>query len=116
MIVCCISNVEWLLKNQGLKNQSIDIIGVMPLSVLDENQEQAENQIFTLEFSLKSVAESFETEANDMFEAASKAGIFLSKFQRSTYNVDHLKGQPYWEPDELGLTIKEKVLQKSHVL
>lgn len=65
---------------------------------------------------LKSVAESFEKEANDMFEAASQAGIFLSKFQRSTYNVDHLKGQPYWEPDELGLTIKEKVLRKSHVL
>ena len=48
-----------------------------------------------------------------MFEAASQAGIFLSKFQRSTYNVDHLKGQPYWTPDELGLTVKEKVLQKS---
>ena len=47
-----------------------------------------------------------------MFEAASQAGIFLSKFQRSTYNVDHLKGQPYWTPDELGLTVKEKVLQK----
>ena len=45
-----------------------------------------------------------------MFEAASQAGIFLSKFQRSTYNVNHLKGQPYWEPDELGLTVKEKVL------
>ena len=47
-----------------------------------------------------------------MFEAASQAGIFLSKFQRSTYNVNHLKGQPYWTPDELGLTVKEKVLQK----
>lgn len=47
-----------------------------------------------------------------MFEAASQAGIFLSKFQRSTYNVDHLKGQPYWTPDELGLTVKEKVLQE----
>ena len=47
-----------------------------------------------------------------MFEAASQAGIFLSKFQRSTYNVDHLKGQPYWTPDELGLTVKENVLQK----
>ena len=47
-----------------------------------------------------------------MFEAASQAGIFLSKFQRSTYNVNHLKGQPYWTPDELGLTVKEKVLKK----
>ena len=47
-----------------------------------------------------------------MFEAASQAGIFLSKFQRSTYNVNHLKGQPYWTPDELGLTVKEKVLLK----
>ena len=45
-------------------------------------------------------------EANDMFETAAQKGVFLSKFQRSTYNVDHLKGQPWWTPDELGLTIK----------
>lgn len=50
-----------------------------------------------------------------MFEAASQAGIFLSKFQRSTYNVDHLKGQPYWTPDELGLTVKEKSLTEIYV-
>ena len=48
-------------------------------------------------------------EANKMFEQAASDGIFLSKFQRSTYNVDHLKGQPWWEPDELGLTIRNYV-------
>lgn len=48
-------------------------------------------------------------EANNMFEAASQAGIFLSKFQRSTYNVNHLKGQPYWTPDELGLTVQNYI-------
>ena len=40
-----------------------------------------------------------------MFKTAADEGIFLSKFQRSTYNVDHLHGQPWWTADELGLTI-----------
>merc|ERR1719209_299524 len=44
-------------------------------------------------------------EANEMFEDAAKRGIFKSKFQRSTYNVDHLTGRPWWTPEELGLTI-----------
>ena len=49
------------------------------------------------------------SEANDMFEEAAKQGIFLSKFQRSTYNVDHLKGQPWWEPEDFDLTIKNYI-------
>ena len=49
------------------------------------------------------------TEANNMFEVAAQKGVFLSKFQRSTYNIDHLKGQPWWTPDELGLTIKNYI-------
>ena len=46
MIVCSISNVEWLLKNQELKKQSIDIIGAMLLFVLDENQERVKWKFF----------------------------------------------------------------------
>ena len=46
MIVWSISNVEWLLKNQELKKQSTVIIGVMLLSVLDENQERVICEIF----------------------------------------------------------------------
>lgn len=48
-------------------------------------------------------------EADAMFETAAEAGIFLSKFQRSTYNIDRLVGRPWWEKDDFGLTIRNYI-------
>lgn len=45
-------------------------------------------------------------EADEMFEEAAQAGIFLSMFQRSTYNIDRLTGRPYWQKSQLDATLQ----------
>jgi len=35
-----------------------------------------------------------------VYELGVREGLFLSKYQRSLYNVDRLQGQPWWTPEE----------------
>ncbi|XP_063929190.1 aspartyl/asparaginyl beta-hydroxylase isoform X3 [Zophobas morio] len=39
-------------------------------------------------------------EAMEVYEDGVKHNLFLSKYQRSLYNVAHLKGQPWWKKEE----------------
>ncbi|XP_050314825.1 aspartyl/asparaginyl beta-hydroxylase isoform X4 [Anthonomus grandis grandis] len=40
-------------------------------------------------------------EANKIHEEGVKQNVFLSKYQRSLYNVRRLKGKPWWQPEDL---------------
>lgn len=42
-------------------------------------------------------------EAEKVYEKAAKKGLFRSKYQRSLYNVDHLRGKPFWTPEDAGV-------------
>ena len=44
-----------------------------------------------------------------MFQVAADQGIFLSKFQRSTYNIDRLKGMPWWEKEDFDITYRNYI-------
>jgi hypothetical protein len=35
-----------------------------------------------------------------IYELGVREGVFLSKYQRSLYNVDRLRAQPWWTPEE----------------
>jgi hypothetical protein len=35
-----------------------------------------------------------------VYELGVREGLFLSKYQRSLYNVDRLRAQPWWTPEE----------------
>jgi aspartate beta-hydroxylase len=48
-------------------------------------------------------------EADDMFEKAAQDKVFLSKFQRSTYNIDRLTGRPWWEKDDFNITVRNYI-------
>ncbi|KAJ9590606.1 hypothetical protein L9F63_016376, partial [Diploptera punctata] len=39
-------------------------------------------------------------EAVEIYERGVKEGLFLSKYQRSLYNVNRLQAQPWWTPNE----------------
>lgn len=49
------------------------------------------------------------------YELGHKRGHFASVWQRSLYNVDGLKAQPWWTAKETGYTDLVKVLMVSHV-
>ncbi|KAJ8322287.1 hypothetical protein KUTeg_000758 [Tegillarca granosa] len=38
----------------------------------------------------------------ELYEKGAQKGLFLSAYQRSLYNVDHLTGRPWWKPDQTG--------------
>nr|XP_039259283.1 aspartyl/asparaginyl beta-hydroxylase-like isoform X1 [Styela clava] len=42
-------------------------------------------------------------EAEQVYEKAAAKGLFRSKYQRSLYNVDRLRGKPFWTPEEAGV-------------
>jgi hypothetical protein len=35
-----------------------------------------------------------------IYELGVREGLFLSKYQRSLYNVDRLRAEPWWTPEE----------------
>lgn len=39
-------------------------------------------------------------EAGKIYDLGVREGLFLSKYQRSLYNVDRLRAQPWWTPEE----------------
>jgi hypothetical protein len=39
-------------------------------------------------------------QAEAVYEAGTKLGLFLSKHQRSLYNVDTLTGRPWWTAEQ----------------
>ncbi|XP_064596923.1 aspartyl/asparaginyl beta-hydroxylase-like [Liolophura sinensis] len=39
-------------------------------------------------------------EAYEVYKAGADLGLFLSMYQRSLYNVDHLTGRPWWTPEQ----------------
>lgn len=41
-------------------------------------------------------------QAYEVYERGVKKGLFLSKYQRSLYNCDGIKAQPWWKPEETG--------------
>ncbi len=47
-------------------------------------------------------------QAYDTYEFGARKGIFLSKYQRSLYNVPRLTAKPWWTPEETG---SEEMLQ-----
>lgn len=53
-----------------------------------------------------------EEEANMMYHSGVEKGLFLSFWQRSLYNVDHLKGQPVWTKEETGESQGLNLLEK----
>lgn len=50
-------------------------------------------------------------EAYRLYEAGAQKGLFLSAYQRSLYNVDHLTGRPWWKPDQTGYKTYLKMLE-----
>jgi len=52
-----------------------------------------------------------EEEARDYFSRGADRGLFLSRWQRSLYNVDSLTGRPFWSHKETGVAAHLKVLE-----
>ncbi|KAL0268461.1 UNVERIFIED_CONTAM: hypothetical protein PYX00_010398 [Menopon gallinae] len=52
-------------------------------------------------------------EAMEWYDQGVKEGLFLSKYQRSLYNVNRLKGQPWWTHDETTYQDFFKKLEKN---
>lgn len=52
-------------------------------------------------------------EAGKVYELGVRDGLFLSKYQRSLYNVDRLRAQPWWTPEETTYSKYFKKLQDS---
>lgn len=48
--------------------------------------------------------------AYEVYERGVKKGLFLSKYQRSLYNCDGIKAQPWWKPEETGYQQYLKIL------
>lgn len=52
-------------------------------------------------------------EAMEVYADGVKNGLFLSKYQRSLYNVKRLKGQPWWTPEETGHSKQLNFIQQN---
>ena len=52
-------------------------------------------------------------EADDVYRRGTEKGLFLSFWQRSLYNVDHLTGRPIWTHEQTGLASKLKMLEEN---
>ena len=44
-----------------------------------------------------------EEDANKVYQTGAEKGLFKSFWQRSLYNVDHLRSQPVWTKEETGM-------------
>lgn len=73
----------------------------------DTNMLQYNNPLFT------PVSPLVPLQAYHWYELGHKRGHFASVWQRSLYNVDGLKAQPWWTPKETGYTDLVKVKSQS---
>ncbi|EDV20367.1 uncharacterized protein TRIADDRAFT_31864 [Trichoplax adhaerens] len=52
------------------------------------------------------------SEANSVYNNGVIKGYFLSEWQRSLYNVDRLRGKPWWNAEETGYLSSVRLLEK----
>lgn len=52
-------------------------------------------------------------EAKEVFKEAAEKKLFPSEYQRSLYNVDHLKAQPFWTLAETGYKHEFRILEQN---
>lgn len=52
-------------------------------------------------------------EAKDVFKAAADKKLFPSEYQRSLYNIDHLKAQAFWSLAETGYKHEFRILEQN---
>lgn len=82
---------------------------MVPDSNNDLDNTFKQNEVFFLKPSLS-------LQAYQWYELGHKRGHFASVWQRSLYNVDGLKAQPWWTPKETGYTDLVKVKRESSYL
>lgn len=54
-----------------------------------------------------------EFQAYRVYEEGAQKGLFLSKYQRSLYNVESLKSRPWWTAEQTGYA---KYLKVGHIV
>jgi len=107
------SHLGFIMKTNAKREGDLEQGLLLMRQGIDSGEEGTRDGRFYYQLSDGLLNSGRQSEAADVIREGVSAGVFRSFYQRSLYNVDHLKAEPVWEKEDTGEAMGLLTLEKN---